>query len=46
VKVSINGGPLLDTPEPWGGPISVPANTNITFRVVTPSGMNVTIQWW
>ena len=46
VKVSINGGPLRKTPQGWGGPISVPPNTNITFRVVTPSAMNVNVQWW
>jgi subtilisin family serine protease len=46
VKVSINGGPLRSTPQGWGGPFSVPPNTNITFRVVTPSAMNVNVQWW
>jgi subtilisin family serine protease len=46
VKYAINGGPLLNTPAAWGGSVVVPANTDITLRVVTPGPMVVNIQWW
>jgi|GEM_PF-2202038 len=46
VTVSINGGPFQPTPEQWGGPFNVPANTFVIFKVKAAVPTDIVLNWW
>ena len=46
VQVSVNGGPLQNTPLDWGGHLSAEGTGPIRLVVVTPSAMDITVGWF
>ena len=46
VSVSINGGDYQPTPEQWGGPFYVPANSNVIFKVKVSVPTDIVLNWW
>jgi len=46
VTVSINGGPYQPTPQQWGGPFYVPANTFVIFKVKAAVPTDIVLNWW
>jgi len=46
VQVSINGGPFQPTPQQWGGPFYVAANSAVIFKVKALVPTNIVLNWW